>query len=158
MKNNMLNEAIILLLLFSVARAIDISPMAPTQQGIYIGRQATINGRNVNYWYGIPYAQQPVGHPRWMPPQALGTFNDTKTANIGVACIQRYDFGFFYTEACLTLNVYAPENASHLPVFVWIHGGGFYADSSMQYDATPLVIKSMNNAVPAIVVTIKLSA
>jgi para-nitrobenzyl esterase len=28
-------------------------------------------------------------------------------------------------EDCLTLNVFAPEGATHLPVLVWIHGGAF---------------------------------
>jgi carboxylesterase type B len=29
------------------------------------------------------------------------------------------------SEDCLFLNVYAPQNASNLPVLVWIHGGGY---------------------------------
>lgn len=29
------------------------------------------------------------------------------------------------SEDCLFLNVYAPANASGLPVLVWIHGGGY---------------------------------
>jgi carboxylesterase type B len=28
-------------------------------------------------------------------------------------------------EDCLFLNVYAPHNATALPVLVWIHGGGY---------------------------------
>ncbi|CAF1505786.1 unnamed protein product [Adineta steineri] len=97
--------------------------MAQTQQGIYIGRQITINGTNVNYWYGIPYAEQPIGNLRWMPPRILATSNGTKEAYIPNACLQEFDFGIQRTEACLTLNVYAPENATNLPVFVWRHGG-----------------------------------
>ena len=29
------------------------------------------------------------------------------------------------SEDCLYLNVYAPYGAQDLPVFVWIHGGGW---------------------------------
>jgi carboxylesterase type B len=28
-------------------------------------------------------------------------------------------------EDCLFLNVYAPKGAKNLPVYVWIHGGGY---------------------------------
>lgn len=28
-------------------------------------------------------------------------------------------------EDCLYLNVYAPSNAKNLPVYIWIHGGGY---------------------------------
>ena len=33
-------------------------------------------------------------------------------------------------EDCLYLHIYAPENATNLPVIVWIHGGGFFAGSA----------------------------
>ncbi|CAF1428961.1 unnamed protein product [Adineta ricciae] len=99
--------------------------MAHIEQGIYIGRQMTTNGTNVNYWLGIPYAQQSVGSLRWTPPQALATANETAEAYVDNSCLQEYNFGFLRTETCLTLNVYAPENASRLPVFVWIHDDAF---------------------------------
>jgi carboxylesterase type B len=151
-------EALALVVLISlsipVSKAIDTSPMAQTQQGVYIGRQITINGTNVNYWYGIPYAEQPIGNLRWMPPRTLATSNGTKEAYIPNACLQEYDFGIQRTEACLTLNVYAPENANNLPVFVWIHGGGFYAGSGAEYNSTPFVSTSMIHSVPVVTVTI----
>lgn len=60
----------------------------------------------VIYWYGIPYAEQPIGHLRWKPPQPLAKTKGTKNVNLGIPL----------TESCLTLNVYAPDNARHLPV------------------------------------------
>ncbi|CAF1328369.1 unnamed protein product, partial [Didymodactylos carnosus] len=151
-------EALAVVLLISliipVTKAANISPMAQTQQGVYIGSQITINGTNVNYWYGIPYAQQPIGNLRWMPPRALGISNSTREAYIPNSCLQEYDFGFLLTEACLTLNVYTPENANNLPVYVWIHGGAFSAGAAIQYDATPFVSTSIINSVPIVIVTI----
>ncbi len=151
-------EALLLVLLVSLiipdAIASNHSLIAQTQQGVYIGRQTTVNGTNVNYWYGIPYAQQPIGNLRWMPPQALATSNDTKDADIPNACPQRSAFGVLLTESCLTLNVYTPENASNLPVYVWIHGGSFTSGAGVQYDAAPFVSTSFVNAVPVVVVTI----
>jgi carboxylesterase type B len=127
---------------------------AQTKQGVYIGRQTTINSTNVNYWYGIPYAQQPIGNLRWMPPQPLAASNSTNVAYTPNACPQRGSFGVPLTEACLTLNVYAPENANNLPVYVWIHGGSFTGGAGIQYDATSFVNTSINYSVPIVVVTI----
>ena len=134
--------------------ASNASPMAQTQQGVYIGRQITMNGTNVNYWYGIPYAQQPIDNLRWMPPRALPISNGTHEAYTGNGCAQREDYSIILTEACLTLNVYSPENASNLPVYVWIHGGGFYSGAGILYNATPFVSTSVVNSVPVVFVAI----
>ncbi|CAF0975270.1 unnamed protein product [Adineta steineri] len=141
-------------MIIPASKATNTSPMAQTQQGVYIGRQITINGTNVNYWYGIPYAQQPIGNLRWKPPQALAMSNDTKEAYISNACIQENAFGLPRTESCLILNVYAPENVNNLPVYVWIHGGGFNAGAGIQFNATPFVSTSFINSVPIVIVTI----
>ena len=144
----------LLLMTIPTTKGADISPSAQTQQGIYIGRQTTIHGTNVNYWLGILYAQAPIGNLRWMPPQALAISNVTREAYNSVSCHQLYDMGFPRTEVCLIVNVYAPENANNLPVYVWIHGDAFYAGASLQYDGTPFVSTSIINSVPVIVVTI----
>ena len=89
-----------------------------------------------------------------MPPQALPIANGTNEAYIFNSCPQPYDFGFLRTESCLILNVYAPENANNLPVYVWIHGGGFYAGAAAQYNATPFVSTSIINSIPIVIVTI----
>jgi carboxylesterase type B len=130
------------------------SMIAQTQQGIYIGGQTTVNDTNVNYWYGIPYAQQPIGNLRWMPPQALAASTGTNTALIPNACPQSTNYGVPLTESCLTLNVYAPENATNLPVYVWIHGGSFTGGAGILYSATEFVSTSIINSVPVVVVTI----
>ena len=45
------------------------------------------------------------------------------------------------SEDCLYLNVYAPAESrgSHLPVMVWIHGGGFVGGESDDYNPSALV-------------------
>ena len=130
------------------------SIIANTQQGVYIGEQETISDVNVTSWYGIPYAQQPVGNLRWMPPQPLPNYNGSNYAYIPNVCPQTNSFGFPMTESCLTLNVYAPADASNLSVFVWIHGGSFTSGAGAFYDATPFVSTSIINLVPVVVVSI----
>jgi carboxylesterase type B len=89
-----------------------------------------------------------------MPPQVLPTSNGTNVAYTPNACPQEISFGILLTEACLTLNVYAPENAINLPVYVWIHGGSFIAGAGIAYNPTPFVSTSINYSVPIVVVTI----
>ncbi|CAF2198163.1 unnamed protein product [Rotaria magnacalcarata] len=130
------------------------SPTAQTQQGVYVGLQTTVNGTDINYWYGIPYAQQPIGNLRWKPPQPLEMSNGTKYAYSPNVCPQTNTYIFPMTESCLTLNVYSPTNASNLPVYVWIHGGSFTTGAGILYGACPFVSTSIINAVPVVVVTI----
>uniref|UniRef100_A0A0W0G2Y9 Carboxylic ester hydrolase n=1 Tax=Moniliophthora roreri TaxID=221103 RepID=A0A0W0G2Y9_MONRR len=91
----------------------------------------------VTFFGGIPYAQPPLGDLRWRAPQTLdegatstGVVSDAR--NWGPPCIQRPAVVGVGIEDCLTLNIWKPTNASEgdkLPVAVYIHGGGFYANS-----------------------------
>jgi carboxylesterase type B len=141
-------------LIIPVIIANNNSLRAQTKQGVYIDRQITISGTNVNHWYGIPYAQQPIDNLRWMPPQPLAVSNGTNVAYTPNACPQKSSYGVPTTEACLTLNVYTPENATNLPVYVWIHGGSFTSGAGILYNATPFVSTSIIHSAPVVVVTI----
>ena len=60
---------------------------------------------------------------------------------------------FFFTvqatgssEDCLTLNIFRPtgtNTSSALPVMVWIYGGGFQEGESSTYNATEIIIRSV---------------
>lgn len=61
---------------------------------------------------------------------------------------------------CLNLNIAVPDGAtskSKLPVFFFIHGGGFFIGSSAwpQYDLTRITKLSIEKNLPVVVVTIK---
>ena len=88
---------------------------------------------------GIPYAQPPLGSLRFRSPLRAKSWTGVRDAlEFGPAPIQElalgksYPFGPIETtsEDCLTLNVWAPADATGLPVIVWIHGGGFRMGSS----------------------------
>lgn len=149
-----ITRALFVVLIIPSTLAMNTAPSAQTRQGIYIGQRKTVNGTGVNYWYGIPYAQQPIGHLRWIPPQQLPTSHDIRYALIPNACPQKNDFRIAFTESCLTLNVYTPMNANNLPVYVWIHGGSFTTGAGVEYDAASFVSVSVKNSVPIVVVTI----
>ncbi|KAF2668362.1 alpha/beta-hydrolase [Microthyrium microscopicum] len=98
---------------------------------------------SVRQWLGIPYAQSPTGPLRWAAPVAVSQSSkslDVKTMPPGCMQTKAENNGPFgsqtqyqfliegpVSEDCLTLSVWAPNNASageKLPVLVWIHGGG----------------------------------
>ncbi|KAL3282171.1 hypothetical protein HHI36_005365 [Cryptolaemus montrouzieri] len=93
----------------------------------------TKDGREINVFLGIPYAEPPVGKLRFKSPVPMkpwkGTLDATKSHTM---CPQRIFFinsEVMGDENCLFLNVYTPkipsENSKLLPVMVFIHGGGF---------------------------------
>lgn len=65
--------------------------------------------------------------------------------------------GILGSEDCLFLNVYAPSNASNLPVLVWIHGGGYGLGNGSAYDLSTIV-GANNNSFIAIAIQYRLGA
>ena len=109
---------------------------------------------SVRAFLGIPYVQPPVGALRWKLPQPLPPSHDgiiQDASKFGKTCYQ-FQYQFFTrdpslgednlknsrarteeSEDCLTLNIWAPElggRKKHLPVLLWIHGGGYFEGSS----------------------------
>ncbi len=90
---------------------------------------------------GIPYAAAPQGDLRWQPPQQAPQWDGVRDATeFGPSCYQPtvpgaansiyHDDVGTMSEDCLSLNIWAPEDASDAPVFVWIHGGALVSGSS----------------------------
>jgi para-nitrobenzyl esterase len=134
-----------------------VTPTAPvaTTTGTYQGLMnfQELQGdpvTGVNVFFGIRYAQPPVGTLRWKPPQAPNPGQGSiLAATPGHTCTQGRPTD---SEDCLFLNVYTPSNAnarSRLPVFVWIHGGALTSGAGSDYDPSVMVA---NNDI--IVVTI----
>jgi para-nitrobenzyl esterase len=102
---------------------------------------------DVARFYGIPYAQPPVGPLRWMPPRKMKSWTKVLDATtFGPQCLQVTTLGPFAgpqntNEDCLYLNVYAPAanlGAGKLPVIVWLHGGGNVDGASDAYDGSKM--------------------
>lgn len=94
-------------------------------------------------WFGIRYAQAPVGELRWRPPVDIESYRGYDAADVmdatvqGPMCVQGTPFWrpnatVGGDEDCLLLDVLAPAQpaSQYLPVLVQIHGGGYDQGSS----------------------------
>ncbi|KAI1385545.1 alpha/beta-hydrolase [Hypoxylon trugodes] len=112
---------------------------------------STPNG--VSQWLGIRYAAPPVGDLRFEPPQDPPCSKATQDATQhGKVCLSTDDSPPSDTTAedCLFLDVYAPTKAtpkSKLPVYFFIHGGGFNTDSNPNMNGSGLIKASDYNIV-----------
>ncbi|KAK7051711.1 carboxylic ester hydrolase [Favolaschia claudopus] len=127
-------------------------------------RGFTVAGSNAIEFRGVPF-----GHSeRFTIPTPPTPFRGVRNATeYGPACPQQAvtPFGGVVTppeytsisEDCLTLDVLKPRVQSpsvRLPVFVWIHGGGFSVGNSRDDDLHPLFDRSIQTNQPVLVVSI----
>ncbi|KAF7773164.1 hypothetical protein Agabi119p4_5331 [Agaricus bisporus var. burnettii] len=116
---------------------------------------------HIEQWFGIPFAEPPVGPLRFKAPIPIkgepGVVKDA--TQFGGACPQMdaEGAGAPVSEDCLYMNVYRPSEASShkkLPVLVWIHGGQWTTGAGSRYDPTEIVQRSVFNKKPIVFVSI----
>ncbi|WPU63205.1 carboxylesterase family protein [Peredibacter starrii] len=108
------------------------APLVQSEGTTFIG----LNGPNdTEAYFGIPYAQAPVGNLRWKAPKKIRLGQRVVAQRMGPVCAQLwnmfsnvspdYEGQAVGSEDCLYLNVWKPrQNANYKrPVFFWIHGG-----------------------------------
>ncbi|XP_067624204.1 carboxylesterase 1D [Eurosta solidaginis] len=102
------------------------------------------NRTGIYSFLGMHYAQPPIGLLRYARPVYKRMAGDINATRHGPPCIQPDPYDpilIVGEENCLLLNVYTPrmpDETTGLPVYVWIHPGGFRYGSAAQYDATPM--------------------
>ena len=113
------------------------APQVTLHSGVLEGRRED----GLTIFKNIPYAQPPVGELRWVAPQPVEPWSGVRDASeFGPSCTQisiprssiYYDPPAAQSEDCLSLNVWAPEDARNLPVIVWIHGGSLRIGGAAQ--------------------------
>lgn len=108
---------------------------ARVQEGMLKGR---VLDNNVKVFHGVPYAQPPVGYLRWRYPQPAIPWGGVRMADRWGSVSLQFDMSEteslenFRSEDCLYLNVHTPAMSEEaaLPVYLFIHGGGFMGGSS----------------------------
>lgn len=77
-------------------------------------------------YLGIPYAKPPVGELRFkraVPAEPWEGIFDAK--EYGPESVQLEEGQLKGSEDCLTIHIQRPKEGENLPVFVYIHGGGY---------------------------------
>src|SRR5699024_6867128 len=106
---------------------------------ISTGRVQGLAKGSLHVFKGLPYAAPPVGALRWKPPEPVEPWQGVRKAvAFGPACCQpKPTLSRMYeldpmpmSEDCLTLNIWAPQDAHDAPVFFWIHGGALWGGTS----------------------------
>ena len=84
-------------------------------------------------YMGVPFAEPPLGQLRWREPQRVSSWKGVRKADSFAPACMHKDVSMpgetmpAVSEDCLYLNIWtaAQRAGKRLPVFVWIHGGGY---------------------------------
>ncbi|MEV7663632.1 carboxylesterase family protein [Paenarthrobacter sp. NPDC089316] len=111
------------------------SPLAYTRYGTVAGLWRDGAAR----FYGVPYAAAPVGPLRFAPPRPPVPWsrirNSTEPAPVAPQPAGPLaDPHRGMSEDCLTVDIVTPTMTGGHPVLVWLHGGGYFAGSSIEPD------------------------
>jgi len=117
-----------------------------------------------DFFLGIPFAQPPVGNLRFRKPQSLENkwAKPRKADAYSASCVGYGPNNILYrssSEDCLYLNVIRPSGyvngKKQLPVGIWIHGGGYFAGSSIdqRFNLSYIVQQSVEIGKPFIAIS-----
>lgn len=108
----------------------------------------------LRYFWGVPYAQPPIGDLRWREPQSVKPWKGIRQAvDFGPRAMQEDLFADMQfraqktSEDALYLNIWTPaeKTVEELPVLVYFYGGGFVGGdgSEWRYDGASLAQKGI---------------
>jgi para-nitrobenzyl esterase len=93
---------------------------------------------DIAVYKGVPFAAPPIGELRWREPQPTKAWRGVRVMDtFAPACMQTGvsmpgETPPAVSEDCLYLNIWTPAKSAdaHLPVMVWIYGGGLFNGSA----------------------------
>jgi para-nitrobenzyl esterase len=113
----------------AVTGRLDAAEIVSTESGALSG----VRELGLTVYKGVPFAAPPLGNLRWRAPEPVVPWTGTRAAQaFAPACMQEGvsmpgEAPPKLSEDCLYLNIWAPakKRSEHLPVIVWIYGGGY---------------------------------
>lgn len=95
------------------------------------GRIEGFEEKGLLKFLGIPYAVPPRGELRWKRARECESWDGVLAADhYGDVAFQDDKEIEQGSDDCLSINVVRPKEGEKLPVFVWIHGGGYMIGSA----------------------------
>ncbi|EEC08527.1 acetylcholinesterase, putative [Ixodes scapularis] len=139
-------------------------PIVRTDSGLVAGDRITVGDRHVDTFWGIPYAEPPVGDLRFRKPHPIRAWNGTYNATRKPTPCWQPNLRFLgnaltdysgASEDCLYLNVWRNSpNCSQSdtcgkkqPVVIFIHGGAFQWGDSALFFYDPANFVSLTDVV-----------
>jgi para-nitrobenzyl esterase len=119
---------------FAFSTTLAQTPHTRIDSGAISGTRAA----GVTLYKGIPFAAPPVGDLRWRPPAPPAHWSSTRKADAFAPACRQHGVSMpgetppAVSEDCLYLNIWTPatNTRAHLPVIVWIYGGGYINGSA----------------------------
>ena len=118
---------------------VQVTSVAVAQQVLTeSGAISGVGENGLSVYKGVPFAAPPIGDLRWRPPAHVAPWTGTRKADaFAPACMQvgvsmPGETPPAVSEDCLYLNIWTPAKnvQEHLPVIVWIYGGGYINGSA----------------------------
>jgi para-nitrobenzyl esterase len=122
-----------------VVAAVQVAGFAAAQQVLTeSGAISGVRESGLSVYKGVPFAAPPVGDLRWRPPATITSWTGTRKADAFAAACMQVGVSMpgetppAVREDCLYLNIWTPAKRAqeHLPVIVWIYGGGYINGSA----------------------------
>jgi len=119
--------------------AVQVATVAVAQQVLTeSGAISGVRENGLSVFKGVAFAAPPVGDLRWRSPAHVAPWTGTRKADaFAPACMQvgvsmPGETPPAVSEDCLYLNIWTPAKnmQEHLPVIVWIYGGGYINGSA----------------------------
>lgn len=140
----------------------DYKPKAFTTSGWIHGIAGDFEGKYLDVFLGVPYAQPPIGELRFRnPTKVIRQDNPIDCSSFKPHCLQKFNPAWLelrtpttniMSEDCLYLNIWRPRRglqptfsstSKGKPIMIWVFGGGFQGGSNNldEFDGRVLAAK-----------------